>query len=322
LSGASFNAADGFVQIHAQSKSVLPQSGKRQVAMKRKTNLFLVSNLRPSETFARMSDNKTLHNGEKTSWLHWALTVALAVVLALEMISLLTPWKSGWLDAALIVLACASSMTALSRQLPVQNVLFGAFIIAIVGGTISAVGEMFRIPFGSFLVGAESGPRIFGTAPWAMPLIWVTFILNSRGVARLILRPWRKTKTYGFRLIGLATALTAVFEFAFEPFATRVKHFWFWERTQLPISWQGAPLVNFFSWAAITVLILAFVTPLLINKQLSKRRSPDFHPLFVWVGAMLLFAIGAATEKTWAVAAVDVAIGIVTAIFAIRGARW
>lgn len=270
-----------------------------------------------------MSANIPEHpDDQKKFLLHGFLIAALAIVFVLEIVFLFASEKSGWLDTALIILACANSIFTLSRQLPLQNVLWAAAIISFVGGAVSIVGEKFGIPFGSFLVSAESGLRIFGTAPWAMPLIWVAFILNSRGVARLILRPWRKTKTYGFRLIGLTAALTAIFEFTFEPFATQTKHLWFWERTQLPISWQGAPLVNFFSWAALTLLILAFVTPLLINKQLSKRRSPDFQPLAIWLGAMLLFGIGAATGKSWSVVAVDFAIGIITATFAIRGARW
>lgn len=258
----------------------------------------------------------------KNDWFHWLLTALLAIAFALEIILLFMPLKSGWLDAALILLATGSSIIALSRQLPLQNVLLAAFIIALAGGAISAVGEMFGVPFGRFYVGVNSEPRIFGTASWAMPLIWVTAILNSRGVARLILRPWRKTRSYGFRLIGLTAALTALFDFAFEPFATWVKHFWFWGRTQIPISWQGAPLVNFFSWAVMTLLILAFVTPLFINKQLSKRPSPDFHPLMVWLGAMLLFGISAVVEKMWSAVAADAVIGIVAAIFAVRGARW
>lgn len=253
---------------------------------------------------------------------HWILSGSLAIVFALEIISLFTSRKSGWLDAALILLVVASSITALSRQLPAQNVLLASLLIALAGGAVSVVGEMFRIPFGSFIVGVESGPRIFGTAPWAMPLIWLIVILNSRGGARLILRPWRKTRTYGFKLIGLTALLTMLFEFAFEPFATHVKHFWFWERTQFPISWQGAPLVNFFSWWVVTLLILAFVSPLLINKQLSKRPRPDLQPLVIWLGAIFLFTIGSATEKMWSAVVADMVIATVVAIPAIHGARW
>ena len=155
-----------------------------------------------------------------------------------------------------------------------------------------------------------------------MPLVWVVAILNSRGTARLILRPWRKTKTYGFWLIGLTATLVLLFDFTFDPFASRVKHFWFWTPTKFPLAWQHAPLVNFLSWGVVTLLILVFITPALINKQLSKRRSPDLHPLFVWLGSILLFGIAVGMNGLWSAAAVDAAIGIVTLIFAVRGARW
>ena len=127
---------------------------------------------------------------------------------------------------------------------------------------------------------------------------------------------------YGFWLIGVTAVLTVLFDFAFEPFASRVKHYWFWEPTKFPLSWQGAPLVNFLGWLVVTLLILAFVTPMLINKQPHKKRPPDFHPLAVWLGGILLFGAAAALNRLWPAAAADAAIGIVTALFAIRGARW
>jgi uncharacterized membrane protein len=147
-------------------------------------------------------------------------------------------------------------------------------------------------------------------------------ILNSRGVARLILRPWRKNHSYGFWLIGVTAALTALFDLALEPFASRVDHFWFWLPVKFPLSWQGVPLSNSLGWLVVTLLILAFVTPMLINKQPQKRRPPDFHPLAVWLGGVLLFGIAAGLNRLWTAAAADAAIGIVTAVFAIRGARW
>ena len=90
---------------------------------------------------------------------------------------------------------------------------------------------------------------------------------NSRGVARLILRPWRKIRSYGFWLIGLTAALAVLFDLALDPFASRVKHYWLWQPTKFPVTWQGAPLVNFLGWAAVSLLILAFITPALINKN-------------------------------------------------------
>ena len=256
---------------------------------------------------------------------HWLFVVllatAFALVLAANGMTLNLSGQSGWPEALLILLATVSTITALARQLPLQNVLLAAFVIALMGGAVHALGVTMGIPFGPFLFGAEAGPQLFKTLPWAMPLIWVAAILNSRGVVRLILRPWRKTRSYGFWLIGLTAVLTMLFDLTFDPFASRVKHYWLWMPTKFPLTWQGAPLVNFFSWAVVSLLMLVFVTPALINKN-PARRVPDFHPLAVWLGAILLFGIASALHGMWVAVALDGTIAVLAATFAIRGGRW
>jgi uncharacterized membrane protein len=259
------------------------------------------------------------------AWIRWLfaalLAAAFALVLAANGMALDLPGKHGWPEALLILLATVCTITALARQLPLQNVLLAAFIIALMGGAVHALGVTMGIPFGPFLFGADAGPQLFKTLPWAMPLIWVVAVLNSRGVVRLILRPWRKIRSYGFWLIGLTAALTMLFDLAFDPFASRVKHYWLWLPTKFPVAWQGAPLLNFLSWAAVVLLMLMAVTPVLINKN-PVRRVPDFHPLAVWIGAILLFGIVSSIHGMWMSVAFDGALAILTAIFAVRGGRW
>ncbi|HEU6448387.1 MAG TPA: carotenoid biosynthesis protein [Verrucomicrobiae bacterium] len=249
--------------------------------------------------------------------IHRLFATLLAAVFALEIFNLLAPLSfSNWLESVLFVLAIVSTMTALTRTLPLQNVLLAAFVIALIGGGVSFAGARTGIPFGPVIY--EIQPQIY-EMPWALPLLWVLILLNSRGVARMILRPWRKIKTYGFWLMGITAALATLFEFALESFV-HARHFWLWQDTHF--AWQGAPPSNFFSWFAVTLLILAFVTPALINKQLSKSRAPDFYPLWIWIGAILVFTIESAVSKNWPAVGADAAIGIVTAVFAVRGARW
>jgi uncharacterized membrane protein len=258
-------------------------------------------------------------------WFHWLfivlLAAAFALVLAAHGLSLNLPGRPGWPEALLLLLAAAGTITALARQLPLQNVLLAAFVIALMGGAAHALGVKMGIPFGPFLFGADAGPQFFKTLPWAMPLIWVVAVLNSRGVVRLILRPWRKIRNYGFWLIGLTALLTMLFDLALDPFAARVKHYWLWLPTKFPATWQGAPLVNFLGWAVVTLLILAFVTPALINKN-PVRRGPDFHPLAVWLGAILLFGVAAGLHGMWPAVALDGTLAVLAAAFAIRGGRW
>jgi uncharacterized membrane protein len=257
-----------------------------------------------------------------TTWLYWLLNFLLAAAFALALAKLFVPMNSGWPEALLVLTATVGTLVALARQLPLQNVLLAASIIAIFTGAALAVGALTGIPFGPFTFGYKAGPELFKTLPWAMPLVWVTVILNSRGTARLILRPWRKTKTYGFWVMGLAAILTALFDLALEPFASRVQHYWIWIPTKLPVAWYGAPLINFPAWVLVTLLVLVFATPALINKQPRKRSSRSYHPITVWLGGILFFAIASASHGLWPAVIVDAAIGIITAVFAVRGARW
>jgi uncharacterized membrane protein len=259
---------------------------------------------------------------------HWLFAVLLVVAAGLEVVSLFKPFGyNSQLDAICILLAAAGTLASLWRQLPLQNVLLGAVGIAAIGGGFSAfgassLGAKTGLPFGPFIFGSAMGPRLFNNLPWAMPLIWMVVILNSRGVARMVLRPWRKNKTYGYRVIGLTALLVMLFDFALEPFAFRVKHFWNWLPTSFPVTWQCASPVNFISWGFISVLILLFISPALIVKRPRSKSGPQYYFLGVWLGAVLFFGLACAVNWIWPPVFVDAAIAIAVTVFAVRGARW
>jgi uncharacterized membrane protein len=261
-------------------------------------------------------------SGKLLARIHWLSTFLLTAAFLVTLAVFGAKSDSNWPEAWLLLLATISTLVALTRQLPSQNVPLAALIIIFIGGMAHTVGVKSGIPFGPFMFGPEIGQKFFDTLPWAMPLLWVVVVLNSRGVARLILRPWRKMRTYGFWLIGLTALFTMLFDCALEPFAAHLKHYWIWTTTGYSLTPQGGPISNSVGWFIVTLLILAFATPLLINKQLSKRSAPDFHPLAVWLGGILLFAIAVALNGLWASTATDATIGMVTAIFAVRGGWW
>jgi uncharacterized membrane protein len=168
----------------------------------------------------------------------------------------------------------------------------------------------------------DSGEKIFYFVPWTILLLWIIVVFNARGLARLILRPWRKVKNYGFWLIGLTAALVMAFDFALEPFATHVKHFWLWQPTKISVTWFGASPLSFLGWGFVSLLILAFATPSLIKKQPGRPSTPDFHPFALWLAALLWFAVGSARAGLWWPVGADVLIAAVTTVFAVRGAKW
>lgn len=243
----------------------------------------------------------------------------------LVWVRLWLPWpplaNARWPDGLLLVLTTATVIASLTRQLPGQNVMLASGIIALIAGAVQSLGALTAIPFGPYVYTERFGPQLFYPLPWAVPLVWIAFILPSRGVARLILRPWRNTRTYGFRLIGLTTALVVLLDLGLEPFATRVKHYWFWNPSNLKLDWYGAPVVNFFGWAATTLLILAFATPALINKKPMPPPPPDYAPLVVWLLLNLLLATGAAVLQLWPALGLVSLSSLVVACFALRGAR-
>ena len=260
--------------------------------------------------------------GQDLARLHWVSIFLLATSYVSALVALITKSDANWPEAGLLLLGTLSTIFSLSRQLPAQNVFLASLILAFGGSLAHALGAKCGIPFGPFMFGAGAGWKLFGELPWMIPFLWVAAVLNSRGVARLILRPWRKIRAYGLWLIALTALLTVLFDCALEPFAMQVRHYWIWAPGGYSLTPQGAPLANSAGWLLVTLLMLAFVTPLLINKQLSKRSAPDFHPLAVWLGAILLFGLGAALKQLWEAVVVDAVIGVATAVFAIRGARW
>jgi uncharacterized membrane protein len=254
---------------------------------------------------------------------HWLLAFLLGAAFLLEIVSFFWPLNfQRQFDGALLLIAAISTLASLCRQLPLQNVLLAVFGIAVIGEGLSAAGAKTGLPFGPFIFSSGIGPVAFKSLSWVMPLLWIIIVFNSRGTARLILRPWRKNKNYGYRLMGLTAVLVLLFDVAFEPFATQIKHLWFWTPTMLKLTWQTAPLVNFFVWACATLLILLFVTPALIVKKPRPKRGADFYPFGVWLGALVIFGAGCAASGIWAPVFVDGAIAIGAAIFSIRGAMW
>jgi uncharacterized membrane protein len=260
-----------------------------------------------------------------TGKIHKVLFVLFLVQFMLVWLNLWTGFpgfgNARWPDGLLLVLTAATTLSSLARQLPAQNVMLASVIIVFIAGAVQTLGALTAIPFGPYVYLPAIGHRLFEPLPWAVPIFWLVAILCARGVGWLMLRPWRKTRSYGFWLMGITTVLVVLLDFGLEPFATQVKQFWFWSPTRAGVYWYTTPWVNFPGWAATALVILAFATPSLINKKPVKH-PPDYHPLVVWLLVNGLFATGAITHQLWAATAVVVVHCIVATTFAVRGATW
>ena len=226
----------------------------------------------------------------------------------------------NWAAGLLMVLAAATTFGALARRLPLQNVLWSGALIATLATIIETVSVTTGIPFGPHIFTDRLGAKIFDILPWSIPLAWFVVVVNCRGVARLVMRPWRKTNYYGFWVMGLTGLLAVLLDLTLEPYATHVRHYWSWQTAGTVPNWYSAPWVNFLGIFVTVLSILAFTTPWLINK-LPTKYPTDYHPLVMWQALNLYFSTANALHQTWPALAVGLVSAVLVLVLTVRGAR-
>ena len=95
-----------------------------------------------------------------------------------------------------------------------QNVVAVGLVAGGLGFAAHWVGAVTDVPFGRREFSAQLGDRLLRQVPWALPFLWIALTIACRGVARLILRPWRKLTCYGFWVMGTAALLALLFALA------------------------------------------------------------------------------------------------------------
>lgn len=258
--------------------------------------------------------------------LHRVCLGLFVAAISLELAQSLWPTRSfatpHQLDCLTLGLAVAATALSLSRQLPAQNVVLAAFVVGMAGAAAQLLSALAAVPFGPIVYNAQNTGRfLVYPLPWSVPLIWIVVLLNSRGVARLMLRSRRRCAYYGFWVIGLAAVLVVIFEFSLEPYATQVKEYWSWKPTKIHSDWFGTPWVDFVGCAATAALILLFVTPALINKSPNPPPPPSFHPLIMWELMSLLFLAGERTPNLQAAFVFTLCQMVIVGVGAILGAK-
>jgi uncharacterized membrane protein len=226
-----------------------------------------------------------------------------------------------WVDAVYLLLATGTVLLGLGRRLPLQNVLIAAALIATICGTVLTLAAFSSLPIGPAQYSERLGARFLHVLPWPLPVLWAVALLSARGVARLILRPWRPGDCYGFWVIGVAGLLAVLFDLAMEPFAVLGNGWWHWGSPKSGGSWYPAPWGSLLGWFGATVASLLLTTPWLINKR-PVPRPADHHPLIVWLLLNFTLAVGNAAREFWLAAGVGLVGNVIAAGLALRGARW
>lgn len=231
-----------------------------------------------------------MHTGETDGWNHplpaqWhrpAFGLLLLVVAAnLAAFALgITPETSAFavLEGLPWVIGVLSLGIGLARRLPVQNITFASFGLLFTSTALELLTAQTGVPFG--LRRATPGSGWFGM-PWFAPFIWAALTLSARGLARLMLKPFRQTQFYGLWVLGVATTLISLAWLATVPVAS-AGGWWEFRTAASVLHWHRMPLLALPAVTVAALLQLAFVTPWLLNKK-PVRQPLDLHPLAVWV---------------------------------------
>lgn len=187
------------------------------------------------------------------------------------------PSRWAWLTMVVWLPSGMSLLVGLARRLPLQNVVAVAIMGGLVGFGVNALDASTGIPFGPRQFQEGSGPHLFDV-PALLPFLWLTLLLCGRGIARLIFKRHRTLAYYGFWVLGLAATLVTTEMVLVEPTAARL-NWWRWIEPGGWV-WQGVPLVNWLGCWVTSLLLLAFLTPWLLNKR-PVPQPVDVHPLVI-----------------------------------------
>lgn len=172
-----------------------------------------------------------------------------------------------WPEALLLLLATATTVASLLRELPAQNVLFALAFVAVVEGLFENISARTGVPFGRRSYPFADHPALGQLLPWCMGLFRALVLLKARSVARWLLQRWRGNANYGFAVLGLTTFLVTSLDLVLEPVALRVVHFWSGHSGEIVASWFGVSGLALLGRGLSTLAILALVTPFLISKK-------------------------------------------------------
>ncbi len=255
----------------------------------------------------------------------WVALGLLAVGVLASAISTLAGWRLApdwrWTEGLIPVLASVAVLASLASRLPLQNVLFCGVLVFLTAGMVMAVGAFSGSPLGRFEFTRELGPRLLAHVAWPAPFLWLAVVLSARQTARVILRPWRRIKYYGWWLLGVSLGLGLGLSLVLEPFGRRVLGWWQWSAVVTGHThWLGAPVFFPVAVAVFLLVLLLIATPWLIAKR-TLGLTPDYGPVLTWLALDVWAVQGAFGGQLWIPSVLGLAVGVVTAVLAWHGGR-
>lgn len=254
--------------------------------------------------------------GARAAWVLFALGWLLMVAQTLPVSGWLV--AQDWVTPVFLTITAWVTVQTVCGELPLQNVLVAAAIIAGFGSAAHWLSQVSDVPLGPIEFGGGRGDSPLQDWIPAAALLWVVAVLNARGVVRWGLRNRSDHPSHGLRVIGLSAVLVVVLAAGLEPYATVVHRHWLWGPTRLPFTWHGAPISCLFGWGTVSLVALIAAVPVLVNKHPAPK-GPRPGPLLIWVAINGLFLTAGVVRGLPDVALVT-GLGLVWPVWLLAGA--
>lgn len=158
-------------------------------------------------------------------------------------------------DAILMLLAAMNTHLWASQRWGARPARNWAMLVLLLSGLVETVGTLTGFPFGVYHYTENFGPRLGGVLPLAIPLAWFVLVTN----AILIVRPiFSLGRTAEALVVG---AMVTGIDWVMEPFAVRIKTYWYWEHSEIPLQ-------NYVAWFVVSFLLVRFLAPLARPKEM------------------------------------------------------
>jgi hypothetical protein len=160
------------------------------------------------------------------------------------------PLESTWTVAVATGAIALIMLLQLARSLPGQNVVMIAASLLAGEGAL----ELLMIQINGMKVTGPMWCFMAGAA-----LLWLAVVLSARRLSKLILRPWRAGRFYGYWLIGMSALGTALVQFGWPALSVEAVD-------AKPIG-AGVALGMAGIRGVATIILLICLTPWLIRKR-------------------------------------------------------
>lgn len=246
----------------------------------------------------RLLPGAQVERWHRLALLGFAVSAAFVLTNALLGTTATVPAFWRWLEGLPFVFAAVLALLNLARRLPAQNLV----AVGLVLGGLTCFGEVLalkmELPFCRFEYGEAVIPKVLGAVAWPIPFLWIALLVSSRGVAKLLLRPWRKGRYYGYGLFGATVGLVLLAWFWTEPFLGHAQQYRTWNGGA-KFTWYGAPWGSLAAGTLLAAVALAFATPWLLPKRPMKPQV-ELAPLWTWMLLQSFLLLALALRGAWA----------------------